>query len=241
MTYLESIILGIIQGLTEFLPVSSSGHLILGQYFFGIQEPGISFEVMVHLGSLIAVLIYFQKDLMLLIKSFFKVFSKNKSTQDVDNLKIIGYLLVATFVTGVIGIVFKDTFTEFFDNPLLAAIMLSVTGLIVFLSDKMPGDSIKTKDIGVVKSLIIGLGQAFAILPGISRSGTTIAVSLALGVKREDAPRFSFLLSIPAILGATILDLPELVAAPTKQLFVYSSGAVAAFVSGLLVISLLIN
>lgn len=241
MSYLESIILGLIQGLTEFLPVSSSGHLVLAQNLFGVNESGISFEIIVHLGSLLAVLIFFYKDIFVLIKSLSKIFSSNKTQEDKSNLMIISYLLFATIVTAILGLIFKDYFTSLYDMPLVVAGMLIFTGIILYLSDITPEGNIETKNIGFFRAIFIGLGQALAIIPGISRSGTTIAFSLFAKMKRSHAARFSFLLSIPAILGAAVLDMGEMSSLNVHQTTVYLSGAVAAFVSGFAVIAILIK
>jgi len=241
MTLFESILLGTIQGLTEFLPVSSSGHLVLGQHFLGINEPGISFEIIVHLGSLLAVLLYFYKDIIALLSSLTKIFSSKKSYQDVNNIKIIVYLFVATFVTAIIGFTFKDNFEALYDIPWTVSIALFVTGLILYISDKIPNGNFNDYNIGWVKAIFIGIGQALAIIPGISRSGTTIAFSLFSRMKRENAAKFSFLLSIPAILGAALLDFKDMKANELATMGRYSAGAVAAFISGFLVIALLIN
>jgi len=241
MSLLESIFLGIIQGLTEFLPVSSSGHLVLAQHFLGIDEPGISFEIIVHLGSLLAVLIYFCKDIFALLASATKVFSSKKSYQDVDNLKILGYLLVATIVTAIIGFTFKDSFEALYNIPWAVSIALFVTGLILYFSDKIHNGQFNDYNIGWIKAIFIGIGQALAIIPGISRSGTTIAFALFSKMKRENAARFSFLLSIPAILGAAVLDFKDMGASEFAKMGHYTAGAFAAFISGFLVIALLIN
>lgn len=241
MSIIESIVLGIIQGLTEFLPVSSSGHLVLAQHFLGINEAGISFEIVVHLGSLLAVLIYFHKDIFALLLSATKLFSSKKSYNDVNNLKILGYLLLATIATAVIGFTFKSKFEALYNIPLAVAIALSVTGLILYISDKIPNGSFDDYNIGWGKAIMIGIGQAFAIIPGISRSGTTIAFALFSKMKREQAAKFSFLLSIPAILGAALLDFMDMEAIETATLVKYSAGAIAAFISGFIVIALLIN
>jgi undecaprenyl-diphosphatase len=241
MSILESIILGIIQGLTEFLPVSSSGHLVLAQYFWGINEPGISFEIIVHLGSLLAVLIYFHKDLLALLLSATKVFSSKKTYSDVNNLKVIAYLIIATITTAGIGIMFKDNFESLYNIPLAVAISLFVTGLITYISDKIPNGDFEDYNIGWAKAIFIGIGQALAIIPGISRSGTTIAFALFSKMKRENAARFSFLLSIPAILGAALLDFLDMENFDLSLLGRYSFGALSAFISGFLVIALLIN
>ncbi len=241
MSLIESIVLGIIQGFTEFLPVSSSGHLVLAQYFLGIKDSGISFEVVVHLGSLLAVLIFFFKDIISLLQSATKIFSSKKSYQDVNNLKILAYLLIATIATAVIGIAFKSKFEALYNLPIAVSLALAVTGLILYISDKLPSGNFEDYNLGWGKALFIGIGQALAIIPGISRSGTTIAFALFSKMKREDAARFSFLLSIPAILGAALIDFMDMGPIDTATLIRYSAGAIAAFISGFIVIALLIN
>ncbi len=234
---LKALVLGIIQGLTEFLPVSSSGHLVLAQHFMNYQKPNISFETILHLGSLLAVLIYFRKDILDLIKSPFISASEKKK----KDLSVLLYLSIATLITGILGFLLKDKFEEMFTHPLLASLMLVVTGFILIFSDMISKTNIPIYKIGVKRSIFIGLAQTFAIIPGISRSGTTIAVSIYNGIKREDAAKFSFLLSIPAILGANISEFSSLKELSSTFVPQYIIGAVAAFVSGYLVIAFLIS
>jgi len=210
MELLKSILLGLIQGLTEFLPVSSSGHLVIFKHLFGFEMNDISFEIFLHLGSLLAVLIYFRKDLLELIGSLLHISKPN--TKDKANLMYILYLLMATFVTTLIALTFKDTIESLFAKPIFSAFMLIGTGIIVFSSDFIKSGSINAQKMGIWKAVIIGLGQSFAMLPGISRSGSTIATALFVGVRREQVARFSFILSIPAILGAAVLKLDEFTA-----------------------------
>ncbi len=238
MNLLYSIILGIIQGLTEFLPVSSSGHLVLAEEFLNFHQD-LSFEIILHFGSLMAVLIYFRKDIFSLAESTFKF--NNKEIKHSENRKIVLYLLVATFITGVIGILFKDYLEELFSKPIFAAILLSVTAIILFTSDKINTKNISTDKMGFTRAILIGLGQSFALLPGISRSGSTIAMSIFCGLKREQVAKFSFLLSIPAIFGALVLKYKEILALDSSLLISYLAGAFAAFISGYLVIKLLLR
>ncbi len=241
MNILQSLLLGIIQGLTEFLPISSSGHLVLGQHFLGINSIDTSFEVFLHLGSLLAVILYFYKDIFELAQAFFPIKNEKFPERQVNNRKIVFYLIISTVVTGVIGFLFKDFFEEMFSKPVIVAGLLSVTGLIIFLSDTIRFDHIHTADMGFWRAIVIGLSQSMAILPGISRSGSTIATSLFIGVKRSEAARFSFLLSIPAILGAAVLNLDAFLQLDQSMLMSYSIGGLGAFVSGYLVISMLLN
>ncbi len=236
MKILLSIILGLIQGLTEFLPVSSSGHLVLAEHFLGFTRPDISFEIALHIGSLIAVLYYFRKEIVDLTLSLFIWTDDRKK----DRMFVL-YLMVATFFTGIIGVMFSDFFESLFSKPMYSALFLSLTGLIVFASDKITTGKLTGSNVGILKSIGIGLGQSFAILPGISRSGTTIATGIYFGLERKEAARFSFLLSIPAILGSVVLKIKDFQDLPKNLILSYSAGAIAAFVSGLLVISVLIK
>jgi undecaprenyl-diphosphatase len=244
MQILKSIIMGIIQGLTEFLPVSSSGHLVLAKHYLGIQfSSSVAFEVFLHLGSVLAVIIYYRQDIAQLFISLVKF--KDNSKQHLHNRNTIYYLLVATFVTGLLYYFFDDRIEAIFDttnsnNIYLVSIFLAVTGLIVFISDKISVTKLNQR-LGVRKSVLIGIAQAFALLPGISRSGSTISMGIFVGMKREEAARFSFLLSLPAILGANLMKLNEILLLNKSDLLAFIFGALAAFVSGLLVISALIK
>lgn len=239
MFELKSIILGIVQGLTEFIPVSSSGHLVLANHFLRFELQDLTFEVMLHIGTLFSVLIYFRKDIYHLLDSLVKI--KDNSEEHTANRKILLYLAAATVVTGIIGITFKGLVESIFHNPLFSSLMLFVTGTIVFSSDFIKDKGIPSHKQGIFRSMIIGASQAFALLPGISRSGSTITASLAVGIKRAQAARFSFLLSIPAILGAALLDLRRITAIDTSLYLGYLVGTIAAFISGYLVIALLLE
>ena len=240
MEILKSLILGIVQGLTEFIPVSSSGHLILFMHFLDVEMPGMTFEVFVHLGSLVAVIIYFRRDLVELLKSI--VFFKDKEYQ--QNRKTCLWLLIATLVTGVFGFLFKDIFENLFQNPLLVACMIGVTGLILFFSDKIPeqkNSKLRTPNSELRTPLFIGLGQALAITPGLSRSGTTITFALLAGLDRKSAATFSFLLSIPAIIGANLSEFKSLLHLDSSLILSYLIGFFAAFISGYIVIKWLLK
>jgi len=244
MDLIKSLILGIIQGLTEFLPVSSSGHLVLAKHYLNFKMPGdVAFEVFLHLGSVLAVIIFFRKDILDLIVSLFKF--KDQSVEHSNNRNTVFYLITATIVTGIIYFFFDNLIEGIFDssnpkNMYLISIFLSITGLILFISDKISVSKIN-KRLGIKKSALIGIAQALALLPGISRSGSTIAMGIFVGMKREDAAKFSFLLSLPAILGANILKLDELSNLNSSQLLIFVVGAIAAFISGYLVIAVLIK
>ncbi|RLC45682.1 MAG: undecaprenyl-diphosphatase UppP [Candidatus Cloacimonadota bacterium] len=239
MTIIKAIILGIIQGLTEFLPVSSSGHLVIFQNLLNFQEPGIVFEVIVHLGTMLAVVIYFRKDIGNLISSIF-IWNQDRS----DNIRfyqhLLFYLLLATIVTAILGFAFKNILESFFENILLVGFMLIITGLLLFISDKIVE---KGKDITIFRALLIGFIQFIAIIPGISRSGSTISVGIFSGLNRDLSARFSFLLSIPAIFGAGILELKDIPQQTLSQssLIPYLVSGLSAMVVGYLSISIFLK
>ncbi len=240
MSFFHAILLGILQGFTEFLPVSSSGHLVLAQHFLHLDTAAnLTFDIMVHFGSLLAVIIYFWKDIYYLIISLFHW--SGSSSKHSSNHWFLLYLLVATIITGIIGFAFKDFFEKQFGNPYVVSCMLIITGIIIFLSDLVPSSQRRIEQMGFFRSLLIGFGQAIAIIPGISRSGTTIAVSLFSGIRREDAARFSFLLSIPAILGASLSDYKNILNLDPSLIGSYIGGVIAAFISGYIVIAFLLE
>ncbi|MDD2210715.1 MAG: undecaprenyl-diphosphate phosphatase [Candidatus Cloacimonetes bacterium] len=242
MNFLQAVFLGIIQGLTEFIPVSSSGHLVLAQHFLGIEAGSdISFEIFLHLGTLLAVLVFFIRQIWDLIVSLFSWKSGLDGETHRKNRATIAYLIIATFTTGVFYLVFKDLLKSAYQSPIFVAFMLLITGLIIFASDFVKNSSIPSSNIGFIKSVFIGLAQGLAIIPGISRSGTTISTSLFCGVKRKDAAHFSFLLSIPAIMAANIGEMNQLRSLNPSVLHIYIAGFIAAFISGYMVIAFLIR
>ena len=232
MDILKVIILGLVQGFTEFLPVSSSGHLVLAAEFLNFHEEGVAFEVFVHLGTLLSVLIFFRKDVIKMILAPFQFLSsrfKNKETKQYLLWDL--YIIIGTIPAAIIGLSFKSSIEDAFSNILLVIMMLAITGTILLLSRFMPK---KDQEMTLLKSLLIGVSQAFAILPGISRSGSTIVTGIFLGIDKEKAARFSFLLAIPAILGASVIKLKDLLAMesysiPVSYLVI---GAIVSFISG---------
>jgi len=217
MEALQAIILGLVQGLGEFLPISSTAHLILVPYFFGWPDPGLAFDVALHLGTLIAVVGFFWKDWItifkLALKSKYQVSSiKNQESDEMQtyNSKILWLLILAT-IPGVLAGYFLETKVEtVLRDPLIIAVTLFLLGLILYVADKYLQHQKNLSQVNWKGALIIGLSQAIAIIPGVSRSGATITAGLFLGLSRQSAARFSFLLSTPIILGATIFKMPEL-------------------------------
>lgn len=235
MNYAQAFILGIVQGLTEFLPISSSGHLVLVENLLNIDnQANLLFEIFLHLGSLFAVILFFRKNIIKLIQSliFFNDKKRNK-----DRLTVL-YILFATLITGLIGLIFSNFFEDIFNNIILIPFTLSITGLLVFMSDKFNSQN---KKLNLKNSGLIGLGQAIAIIPGISRSGSTIFVGLLLGLKRSKAATFSFLLSIPIIIAVNLSKLNLFFKLEKSELSVYFIGFLSAFLSGYLVITWLMK
>lgn len=211
MELLQAFILGMVQGLGEFLPISSSAHLIITPWLFGWPDQGLAFDVALHWGTLFAVVGYFRNDIWLLAKGF--LHSLLPSTRDLEAnpyQKLSWLILLATIPAAIFGKLLESRVESSFRNPLLIAITLSVVGIILYVVDKYGAKLKNLNHISWVNSLIVGLSQAIAIVPGISRSGATMIAGLAQGFKRQDAAKFSFLMSIPIILGAGVLKLPEI-------------------------------
>ncbi len=228
MSYLEAIILGLIQGLTEFLPVSSSGHLELAKAIFGdnsLPEESLTFTVILHFATALSTLVVFRKEVLEIIKGIFQ-FKWNDEM--VFSLKIIISMIPAV----IIGLLFEKQLEAFFGGRiLLVGCMLLVTAVLLLLADRAKNT---TKNISYTNALIIGVSQAIAMLPGISRSGATISTSVLLGVDRTKAARFSFLMVVPLILGKVAKDmLGGGINFESSQIGIMSVGFVAAFISGL--------
>ncbi|MFN0117173.1 MAG: undecaprenyl-diphosphatase UppP [Elusimicrobiota bacterium] len=201
MPIYQSIIYGIIQGLTEFLPISSSAHLILLPWFTGWKDPGLSFDVALHWGTITAALIYYRKDIYGLIFNFLGFFQGGRYSQNILPLKIV----VATIPGAVLGFLFEKQAETIFRSPALIAFDLAVLGTLLFLSDRKGSKKWDLSQLTWNQVLLIGVMQGCAIIPGISRSGITITTALFIGLNRSSAVKFSFLLSIPITIGAGLL------------------------------------
>lgn len=245
MTTVQAVILGIIQGLTEFLPISSSGHLVLFSRLFNIQESSLVFEVIVHVGTLLAVLVVFKNEVWVLVKSFFKFLANPKDAKrlatDDPGFRLLLALVLGTVPAVAVALILKEQLQLLFGSSVFVGLMLIVTGTILYLTERHVGnkglEKVSTKD-----ALLIGCGQALAILPGLSRSGTTIAVGLLRGLDRESAARFSFLLAIPAILGALVVSFGDLFAGNvTISSNALVAGLIAAALTGYVAIRVLLD
>lgn len=249
MDYISSIILGLVQGIAEFLPISSSGHLALFQHFFGLvsaEESNLFFDVLLHLGTLIAIFIYYWKEIVKLVKEFFRflacIFSAKKR-KSMDRLPPEGRMILMIIIgTLPLFVVFpiKDYVEKLYGNTFFIGFALVVTGCLLFFSDRMAKGRITEKNASMLDALLVGVAQAIAVVPGLSRSGTSISAGMMRGFKREFAVRFSFLMSIPAVLGANVISIGDAVSAgiDTSMLPAYLIGTVVAAVSGYFAIGL---
>lgn len=215
MSYIEAIILGLVQGLGEFLPISSSGHLALLQNLFGIEgEQILFFAVMLHLGTLVSVFICYWKDICELVVELFVTIKdlctgKGLQLQERPVRKLGVMIIVATIPTAVIGILFNDMFESFYGSFVAIGIGFLFTGIIMFLAERMGYAKKEIGEMGFGTAVLVGVMQGIAICPGVSRSGSTLVGGLATGLKREFAVRFAFLISIPSILGSVVLEVPD--------------------------------
>ncbi len=207
MSWFEALALAIVQGLTEFLPVSSSGHLVLAQTFFGI-EPATAFvyDIILHLGTALAALLFYRCDVLAVLRGLLPPY--HDAPQELREARRLLLLLsAATVPTAVIGLTFKDFFEGLFASPSAVVAALAVTGTFLIASSLLPAATQTLENAPWWKASLVGIAQGVAIVPGISRSGSTIVAGIAIGLRREDAVRFSFLLSLPAICGAALLEL----------------------------------
>ena len=247
MDIIQGIIIGIVQGLTEFLPVSSSAHLVFIQKILGVQS-SLAFDTFLHLGTLIAVLWFFRYDIYKMILSWVS------SIQDIirgrfregfyeDPYKRLAwYVILATIPVAIVGVLFEDSVDALFSGALyVPAFFLFVTGTILYLSQRMTSGEINYNTITKKEALFMGLGQACAILPGLSRSGTTIAAGLTIGLNKEFAAKFSFILSIPAILGAFVLQLKDIGSAMDANFLPVFLGFIASIIAGYVAIKWMLD
>ncbi len=236
MTSWQAILLGILQGITEFLPISSSGHLVIVPHLLGWPEPGLALGALLHLGTLLAIVIYFWNDLWRLFQAGLKSLQR-RSLADPD-ARIAWGLVVGTIPGVVIGLLFEEMFEQWFGMPKAAAAFLLVTAFLLTLSAYVGSRKRPMTSLSMIDALVIGLAQSLAIAPGLSRSGTTISAGLLLGFRREDAARFSFLLAVPITLGSGAYEIIKLLShgwggAPIGTVLL---GMAAAAVAGYLAI-----
>lgn len=248
MQTLQAVIMGAVQGLTEFLPVSSSGHIVLSSAFYKmltgadivVTNEEIFFDILIHLSTLFAVIIYFLGDIKNILSDFYTA-AKEKNYKS-DGFLFVIYILIATFVTALFGLITKEAAHNLTENPFIVSIFIVTTGFVLLISEK-----IKTKGknkINLKTALVVGLFQGFAVMPGLSRSGMTISSGMFMGLKRFDAAKFSFILSIPIILLASFVyplltfDLKDIANFNFAALL---SGMVTSFITGYICIKYFMN
>ena len=243
MDFLSIIILGIVQGIAEFLPISSSAHLIIFRDIFGIgasmpKDMALSFDIALHFGTLLAIGIYFFKDFIAMITKGF-----TKGVKD-DQGKILWYLVAATIPAAVAGLLFEDVIENLIrGNFYIIAAALAIMGILIYLADKFCKNKREVKDMTLKDALIIGCSQVLALIPGFSRSGTTIAAARTLGIERENAAKFSFFLSAPVVCGAVVLELLDKAtwAVILAEPLTFILGIIISFIIGLICIKYLLK
>lgn len=248
MESLQSVMLGIIQGLTEFLPVSSSGHLVLLQNLFGIREPELLFDISLHIGTLIAIFIVFYREIRNILQTLLRLPVLIKSSgslksvfADNEEIRIAALILIGSIPTAILGILFHKIADQIFGSVCIVGVMLLITGTLLWFTRRITIEGRPLIKVSIRDALMIGLIQGMAIMPGISRSGATISMALFLGMNREVAGRYSFLLSIPAILGALILGLNSTIIQTDIPVRIIFLGTVTAAIVGYIGLKILLR
>ena len=244
MSWLEAVLLGLVQGLTEFLPVSSSGHLVLGQRLLGLEaDGGIVFEVFVHFGTVLSIVTVYHRRIVDLVKETFGALLRPSEVRArygaSADLRFVGYILITLVPTGIVYVLFKDSLEAAFDEPRLVCAMLLVTGLLLLLTLLRPHPD---GSLSPGKAFLVGVAQSAAMIPGISRSGATICTALYQNVTPEQAANFSFLMLLPVVLGATLLKGLEIAGGTVVIGWVpLLVGTLVAYASGVLAIRLMLD
>lgn len=241
MTVIEALFWGILQGLTEFLPVSSSGHLVLVPWLLGREPSSMTFDVLVHTATLLAVLTYFRRDLLVLARGAWHLVRDRRLAT--PEARLAWLVALSALPAALVALLLRDFMESLFGSPPAAAAFLLVSGAIMFVAERLATHRRDTDSLRAPEALAIGVAQSVALAPGISRSGSTISAGLALGLRRQEAARFSFLMAIPVVLGATALEVLDLLGGvtPPESALALGAGFVAALVSGYAAIALLLR
>jgi undecaprenyl-diphosphatase len=240
MTELQAVLLGVLQGLTEFLPVSSSGHLVVVREFMNIRGVPIIFDIILHISTMLVVILVFRKRIGSILLSLVRFFKRKSRPEDMENLKLVLVIIIGSVFTAAVGYGANSLGVE--AHPRVVSLLFIVTGGILIIAHRFGKGERGYAEIGVKTGLITGIAQGFGVFPGISRSGITISASLLSGMTREKAGEYSFLLSIPAILGALVLksDETEELSRSVSTLGI-AAGAIASFAVGLVSLLLLLR
>ncbi|MDO8690211.1 MAG: undecaprenyl-diphosphatase UppP [Dehalococcoidia bacterium] len=238
----EAIVLGLVQGATEFFPISSSAHLVIVPWLMGWQDPGLTFDIGLHLGTLLAVVAYFWRFWIRIIGAWVSALRRGTPFEQGD-ARLGWFIIIGTIPGGIAGVLLEGEAEAAFRDIRLVAIMLIVLGLVLFMAERLAKHERDLGRISLTDSILVGLAQAFAVIPGVSRSGSTISMGLFRGLTRETAARFSFLLSTPIILGASVRRLPSLFAAgmPGDERMLVLLGASASALAGFATIAILLR
>ena len=240
LEFLEAVLLGVVQGLTEFLPVSSSGHLLLGQYFLGLDQDrfGLPFDVALHLGTLVAVVSFFWRDLLRMARAFARSLSPGERNLADPDQRLAYVILASTVPAALIGFFLEGFFETAVRSPWVVVFNLVLIGVLFIVGEAVGAKTRRADKLRFVEAVGIGLAQAAALVPGVSRSGATITLGLFLGLVREEAARFSFLMSVPIIAGAGSLQLAEVAAQgmDRSQALMFAAGFVSSAMVGYLTI-----
>lgn len=241
MNYIQAVVLGVVQGLGEFVPISSSGHLILIPWLFGWEGHSLSFDAMLHAGTLFAVVVYFWREWLVLLKEGF-LSVRDRKLAGPPERRLFWYIVIASVPGAIIGKLLEEKAEAAFRAPLLVASALGIFAIIFYLIDRFSGRKRNLRFLGLADSVVIGISQAAAIIPGVSRSGATIACGLGIGLDRESSAKFSFLLSAPIIFGATLLKLGDITKmAGANGSFSLLLGFLVSAVTGLIAIHYLLG
>jgi undecaprenyl-diphosphatase len=238
-----AIFLGIVQGLTEFLPVSSSGHLLLGQYFLNLDQErfGLSFDAAIHTGTVLAVISFFWRDLLGMLRAFLRSLSEPDFSDPQQRMAYL--ILVATVPAGLIGFFFEDFFATAVRSPWVVVVNLVLVGVLFIVGEAVGRQSRRASKLSFREAVVVGLAQAAALVPGISRSGATITLGLFLGLRRDEAARFSFLMSVPITTAAALLSLGEATAEGMNpyEALLFAAGCLSSGIVGYIAIRFLLN
>ncbi|MGH9396402.1 MAG: undecaprenyl-diphosphatase UppP [Terriglobia bacterium] len=243
MPLYQAIVLAIVQGIAEFLPISSTGHLILFPWFLGWKDPGLTFDVALHAGTLLAVFVYFWRMWVDMIMAAAGL-GDSKDPDVRENRRLFWLLVIATIPGAIAGVLFEKKADTAFRNPLVIGVALIVVALVMWAGERLTRDNESLKEVSLFDAVIVGIAQAFAVIPGVSRSGSTMSAGLLRNMKRETAARFSFLLSTPIIAGAVLLKAHEVHKAgglPPDMRMPFLAGIIVSAVVGFFVIGWLIR
>ncbi|MGC9100005.1 MAG: undecaprenyl-diphosphate phosphatase [Caldisericum sp.] len=230
----EAVILGIIQGATEFLPISSSGHLVLVSALFNLKIPNLSFTLGLHAGTLLSLIVYFYREVIGLLKGFITVFKQKKTEEEKFYQRLLLMIIIAVIPAGIAGVLFSKRVDLLFQDPKKVSYLFFITAAFLVLASILSNKNKRTlKDINQIDAIIVGIFQIFALPPGISRSGSTITGGIISGLDKDSASKFSFLIAIPVILGATLLEVRGNVLG-TFTLLDLLIGILVSFIAGLI-------